>query len=204
MSCRTYQGAPVHVVWARRAGRITLKRTACGKWALTLPQGVPAEVGLQYLEGYVPGTGTPFSARYLPGERHLVLGVRVTLGREGVPCGETFLRWRQARLEALLEELTARWLPRLNAEGTSVAAVPLKGLWGRCLFSQGAIELNADCAMLQPPQVEELLVHELCHLTHRDHSPAFWQLMTDLLPAWPRLEGELRSADLSPLPEEKQ
>jgi predicted metal-dependent hydrolase len=45
--------------------------------------------------------------------------------------------------------------------------------WGSCTAA-GAVSLNC-CALFQRPQVlRYLLVHELAHLRHMNHSPAFW------------------------------
>jgi predicted metal-dependent hydrolase len=49
---------------------------------------------------------------------------------------------------------------------------------------------------MAPAEVAEyVVVHELCHLRHMDHSPRFWRLVDHALPhrrraqAWLRLHG---------------
>lgn len=170
MGHATYRGEPVHITWRRRAGRITLLRNSRGRWELTLPEHVPAEIGAQYLAGYAPGK---------------IAG-----------------RMSAEALAALVQALCETWLPRFDAQDVTVTLAHLPGRWGRCLTAQRRIELNPDCAFLTPAQVEELLVHELCHLHCPDHSPAFWAELTQRLPDWPRREGELRSVDIAKSTEE--
>ena len=38
----------------------------------------------------------------------------------------------------------------------------------------------------------EVLLHELCHLREPAHTPAFWRLLTDMMPDWAEWEGVLR------------
>lgn len=53
--------------------------------------------------------------------------------------------------------------------------------WGSCSASGN---LNFNCLlMLAPPEVREyVVVHELAHRRHMDHSAAFWQEVEDVMP----------------------
>ena len=44
---------------------------------------------------------------------------------------------------------------------------------------------------LRPDVVRYLFVHELAHLRHMNHSPAFWRLVQTLEPDYRRLDREL-------------
>jgi len=47
--------------------------------------------------------------------------------------------------------------------------------------------------MLAPPEIfEYVVVHELCHLRHRNHSPDFWRLVGEHLPDYHRQRVWLR------------
>ena len=62
--------------------------------------------------------------------------------------------------------------------------------WGSC-SRRGTISLNA-CLMFQPPDVVRyLLLHELAHTRHMNHSRRFWALVEHLEPHWRELDARL-------------
>lgn len=62
--------------------------------------------------------------------------------------------------------------------------------WGSC-SSRGVISLNV-CAVFQPPEVlDYLLVHELVHTRHMNHSAAYWKTVGEHCHGWKRLDRAL-------------
>ncbi len=57
--------------------------------------------------------------------------------------------------------------------------------------SSGTISLNLCLLFLEPRIVRYLMVHELCHARHMDHSPAFWRLVSRHEPDYRRLDRAL-------------
>jgi len=55
----------------------------------------------------------------------------------------------------------------------------MKTRWGSC-SSQNAISLNAWLVLLPDHLVDYVILHELVHTVHKNHSPAFWDLMERL------------------------
>ncbi|MCG6117740.1 MAG: M48 family metallopeptidase [Aquimonas sp.] len=86
------------------------------------------------------------------------------------------------------------YLPTLPGPPRSIRLRPLSSLWGS-LNAAGAVSL--DLALVQaPPRVfEYVLVHELCHLLQRNHSPAYWAEVRARMPdhlqqrAWLKQHG---------------
>lgn len=65
--------------------------------------------------------------------------------------------------------------------------------WGSC-SSQKHIMLNAQLIFLSPAVVDYVMLHELCHTVHMNHSACFWALLESLSPACHELRRQLRHA----------
>ncbi|WP_031484748.1 M48 family metallopeptidase [Maridesulfovibrio frigidus] len=68
--------------------------------------------------------------------------------------------------------------------------------WGSC-SSNGNINLNMKLMFLPYRLVRYVLIHELCHTVHLNHSGKYWQLVKQVEPDFQALEKELGAA--SPL-----
>jgi predicted metal-dependent hydrolase len=101
------------------------------------------------------------------------------------------LRWLSGRAR----EVLPAWLAEIAAEqGMHYGAVSIRlqrTRWGSC-SARGRISLNL-ALLFQPPDVlRYLLVHELAHTRHMDHSRRFWAVVAACEPQYRRLDAQLR------------
>ena len=68
-----------------------------------------------------------------------------------------------------------------------------KSRWGSC-SSRRTVSLNAALLLRRPAEVRYLMVHELCHLQHMNHSPRFWRLVESFEPDYQSLDKALNEA----------
>lgn len=104
---------------------------------------------------------------------------------------------RHALQRWLLRAAHALLAPRLAATaaecGVAYARLQVRRQrtrWGSCSRS-GTISLNAGLVFQSPEVLRYLLVHELAHTRHMNHSAQFWALVARHEPDWRNLDREL-------------
>lgn len=186
---------PYRLVRSPRTRRITIRVTAEGV-SVTAPRRVSVagvERALRADPEWLAGALARAAALAPPplGEgselRHLDDVLRVTLGpvrsarRDGgllvLPAGADAVaaaeRWYRAEARRHLGALVDAWAPRMGVTPAGVAVRGQRSRWGSA-SAGGTIALNWRL-MLAPARVGEyVVVHELAHLVHMDHSPRFW------------------------------
>jgi predicted metal-dependent hydrolase len=70
-----------------------------------------------------------------------------------------------------------------------------KRRWGSCT-SRGDLYFNWRLAMAPPGIIDYIVVHELCHLAHKDHSRKFWDLVGSILPDFKKRKKWLKENGL--------
>ena len=60
----------------------------------------------------------------------------------------------------------------------------LKTRWGSCLAQKGVVTLNRRLLAAPRCCIEYVILHELCHFIHPNHSPNFYAFLSALMPDW--------------------
>lgn len=94
----------------------------------------------------------------------------------------------------LLEEARRHWLPQITAELRgfavqmggkrtlgNVSVRDLHSRWGSCT-ARGDIAISLATLLLPYPLFAYVCAHEVAHLTHLHHQPAFWRHLQTVLP----------------------
>ena len=106
--------------------------------------------------------------------------------------------WIRRRARELFPPLLQKLATQTGLEYKRVSIRSQKTRWGSC-SRQGQISLNDQLLSLPAGTVEYLMIHELCHTRHLNHSRAFWQLVESRCPAYRSHEKLLsRSRNLVP------
>ena len=92
------------------------------------------------------------------------------------------IAWYAARAAERYPAGVDRWWPRLGSGARSQVLIrDQRRRWGSCA-SDGTLRFSWRGMMLEPALIEYIVVHELAHLTVKNHSPDFWKLVTSAMP----------------------
>lgn len=92
------------------------------------------------------------------------------------------------------EFITARTAYYHNITGgnyTSITIRDQKSRWGSC-SSRGTLSFNYRLIFAPPIILDYVVVHELCHLTHMNHSKDFWDMVERVMPDYKMHKNWLR------------
>ncbi|CAB3785249.1 hypothetical protein LMG28614_02086 [Paraburkholderia ultramafica] len=147
------------------------------------------------------------------GRRHLMIVVeadvkpfvklnhkRITLsvrpGHDMAKRAEVMHAWHMSLLHALVQELIAKWEPKLGVHVSGYFLQRMKTKWGSCNHRAGNIRLNTELVKKPKDLVEYVVLHEMLHLLEPKHSDRFVALIDQYWPQWRESRAELNALPL--------
>ena len=103
-------------------------------------------------------------------------------------------RWYLEQAKRVFREISiplVESMKKYNVAPKSFAIKKMKTRWGSC-SSKGNINLNLHLIKLPEQCIREVILHELCHLVHFNHSKDFYALMTAEMPDWKVWKKEIK------------
>lgn len=169
---------------------------------------------LAEFERYRPRTP---ARQYLNGESHLYLGrqyrlklvsgdmaaVKLAQGQlivslPGEPEPERVKallhRWYLDRARPVFGAVLQTSLVRFKgASEPRLIVRTMQSRWGS-LSRAGTMTLNVNLVRAPRPCIEYVVIHELCHIEHRDHDARFFKLLGQVMPDWEQRKQRLEAA----------
>jgi predicted metal-dependent hydrolase len=171
-----------HREWIERQQRRSARALP---WPLPPPELVLSAVGETWRCSSGGGTGR-VSVNEQPGQILLLCGELSDGERLRRALRGWLVCYARARFEGPLRALAAQ----LGVAPGALQVRCQRTRWGSC-SRLGAISLNA-CLLFQDPRVlRYLMIHELSHLRHMNHSAHFWDEVARHEPDWRALDREL-------------
>lgn len=210
---------PVEITLRRnaRARRLSLRVSRLdGRATLTLPRRVSEREGLAFLrereawlrdhlDQIAPelrpqiGGTLPFEGEDVPIAAAAVRSPRLEAGQLLVPedpdrLGARLVAFLKVQARDRLAEAVRRHATALGRPHGRLTLRDTRSRWGSC-SSRGDLMFSWRLIMAPPQVLDYVAAHEVAHLAHMDHSPAFWACVERLFPDhkacrhWLRDEG---------------
>lgn len=151
--------------------------------------------------------------KFVAGETHLYLGRQYRIkikdvDLESVKLKGQFLNvltndkskaeilvkdWYQQKAKLKFHEIAEPLIEKFKkykVEPTNIVLREMATRWGSCT-PRGKIILNPELIKAPRGCIEYVIVHELCHLIHRDHTQKFIDLQTKEMPKWEKWKTKL-------------
>lgn len=213
-------GFAIKVIKSATAKRLTLRIDAKNRIpVLTLPKRCSSSKALDFVESHRDWINNnlarlPISKSFAVDNIVSIIGQNYTIvhqpqSRRGVYLQEDKLmvsgqlefmhrRVRDFLKKTALDELYNRsmaYAQKLNCTLNNVCIKDTKSRWGSCSSNHN---INYNWRVIMAPEfvIEYLVIHEVAHLLHQDHSSDFWQCVAELCPdykegrAWLKVKGK--------------
>ncbi len=151
--------------------------------------------------------------KYISGETHLYLGRQYRLkiiesDFDAIKLKGQFLNvftkekedvklkvknWYSDRARVIFHQLAEPLIESFNKYNVTPSSIVLREMptrWGSCT-TKGKIILNPELVKAPKGCIEYVIIHELCHLIHHDHTQKFIDLQTKEMPDWEKWKNKL-------------
>ncbi|MCL1892468.1 MAG: M48 family metallopeptidase [Alphaproteobacteria bacterium] len=184
-------GEEIPLIFESRRGlrNITLrpKTTPTREICISLPRWTPASTALRFLEQKRAWIEKIFAAaprkiRLAEGDTIAVFGKEFLVSVAVLGGRPEFLERRMrdkikemflARVKEIIRTVPA------NLRPARIAVRDTTSRWGSC-STTGTMSLSWRLALAPPEIMRYVIMHELAHRQHMDHSPAFWATVVQL------------------------
>jgi predicted metal-dependent hydrolase len=151
--------------------------------------------------------------KFISGETHLYLGrqyrLNVKIGEKNEvkykgrfievrttnkdKAKDLVLDWYRDHAKKKFSEIAEPIVEKFKKYNVEPNAIELKNMpkrWGSCT-PNGKIILNPELIKAPKACIEYVIIHELCHLIHKDHTRKFFELQSKEMPDWMKWKDRL-------------
>lgn len=139
------------------------------------------------LHPQAPRTGELLSI----GPQRWVLHLRADVEASAEQVRAVVAAWWLRHARQLLTERLQHYAPAMGVQWRSLRLSNARMRWGSAK-ADGSIMLNWRLLHYRLPVLDYVVIHELAHLRHMDHSPHFWAVVESVCPDYLQLRQALK------------
>ena len=126
-------------------------------------------------------------------EKHLAaISEREKKLSAAVPFSEAEIKELTKRAKLLIPERVKYYAPKIGVTYGRITIRSQRTRWGSC-SSKGNLNFNCLLVLFPPEVIDSVIVHELCHRKHMNHSPAFYAEVERVFPEYKRCSKWLKA-----------
>lgn len=141
--------------------------------------------------GCIPYLGGRLRVSYGSVRRAEIQDGVLVLPRTGRPAQQV-LNWLTEQARRVLPPYVEKWSRRMNVYPAALSFGYAKARYGS-MTSDGRMRLNVALMHFPAQYIDYVVVHELAHRVHPDHSPAFHACVESVLPGAGQLRREMKN-----------
>ena len=93
------------------------------------------------------------------------------------------MQWLSQRAFEVLEDRVSIFAKQMSVQPGDLRVKSMRTRWGSC-SSVGNLNFNWSLVMAPLPVLDYVVIHELAHIKHMDHSKAFWKVVAAYCPEY--------------------
>ncbi|MDV3425753.1 MAG: M48 family metallopeptidase [Bacillota bacterium] len=101
------------------------------------------------------------------------------------------LNWYKAQAGCFIKERVNYYQNVIGVRSDKISIKNQKTLWGSC-SSKKNLNFNMRLIMMPDYVIDYVVVHELCHLIHFNHSKEFWKKVEEIIPDYIEIRKYLK------------
>lgn len=163
------------------------------RWIFRKRQELAARSPLPVITGkegdHVPVFGTEYIVRLWEKRKVALIGNEIFL--LAASPREALIRFYRRRLKEEILPLVGRYAAKMGVTPYRISVGSARTRWGAC-SGKNALTFSFRLAMCEAFAAEYVVVHELCHILHKDHSAAFWNMVGSYFPDYKNAKKYLK------------
>ena len=132
--------------------------------------------------------GQPYEVIYMPTK------LEFSCNRLFVKDAETLQKWLKKETKQIFEEHLNIWYDRFeeNIPFPKLKIRKMKTRWGVCNRRDNSVTLNSELIKYETDKLDYVIIHELSHFIHFNHSKEFWNLVSKYCPEYKEMRKALK------------
>lgn len=132
--------------------------------------------------------GKPYDIIYMPGD------LEINENRLFVKDNDTLEKWLKKETKKIFEERLNFWFREFEESIPSpkLKIRKMKTRWGVCNRRDNSVTLNSELIRFEVDKLDYVIIHELSHFIHFNHSNYFWDLVSKYCPYYKQARKDLK------------